>query len=147
MSTWKYAKVATFALLTWGCGMAESVEFQPKPPDGASTVGAGAETGKLDADVTALLRDKYAIVSARYYRVAGDVPWLAVAKSVQNQMAQKSIQRTMLDWYEPGIDFIEIYPQGTSGAAFALAMPKGTKTNSDKLVGFYVLGTPAGAKK
>ena len=97
--------------------------------------------------MTALLRNKYAIVSARYYRVAGDVPWLAVAKSVQNQMAQKSIQRTMLDWYEPGIDFIEIYPQGTSGAAFALAMPKGTKTNSDKLVGFYVLGAPAGAKK
>lgn len=99
---------------------------------------ANAETEKLDAEVTAFLRDSYEIESARYFRVAGEVPWIAVSKSIRNQMAQKSIQSVMFDWYEPGIDFVDVYPQGSDGA-FAVAMPQGSQSGADKLIGFYVL--------
>ena len=80
------------------------------------------------------------------YQVPGEIPWIAVSKSVQNQMAEKSIQRTMFAWYEPGIDFVDIYPQGKK-AAFALAMPKGTNPSAEKLVGLYILSTPTAMKK
>jgi hypothetical protein len=147
MKTWKNAKfVVALAMLALGCGMAESVVFQPKPLDGVKEVAAGEGSKKLDAEVTAFLRNKHVIASARYYLVPGEYPWIAVSKSVQNQMAEKGIQRVMFDWYEPGLDFVEVYPQGKSGAAFAVAMPKGTKSSAEKLVGFYVLSAP-GAKK
>jgi hypothetical protein len=147
MKTWKNARiVAALALLAWGCGMAENTVFQPKPLDGMKGVAAAENTRQLDAEVTAFLRNKYAIASAHYFEVPGDIPWIAVSKSVQNQMAEKSIQRTMFAWYEPGIDFVEVYPEGKNGAAFAVAMPKGTKSGSDKLVGFYVLSAPAASK-
>jgi len=80
------------------------------------------------------------------YLVVSDAPWIAISKSVQNQMAAKSIHKMMFPWYEPGIDFIEIYPQGKNGAAFALAMPKSADFDGDKLIGFYVLSAPASAK-
>ena len=148
MTTWKNASnLVAIALMTWGCGMAENAVFQAKPLDGIKEVSATEESKKLDAEVAAFLRDKYAIGSARYYRVPGEFPWIAVSKSVQNQMAEKSIQRTMFEWYEPGLDFVEVYPQGKVGAAFAVAMPKGTKSNAEKLVGFYVLSAPGGAAK
>jgi len=81
--------------------------------------------------------DKYTIASARYFAVPGEVPWFAVSKSVQNQMAETSIQRVIFEWNDPGIDFVEVYPQGDG--AFAVAMPKGTKSSAEKLIGFYVL--------
>jgi len=52
-------------------------------------------------------------------------------------MGERSIPRAAYAWHEPGLDFVEVYPQG--GSAFAVAMPKGTKTSSPKLVAFYVL--------
>jgi hypothetical protein len=148
MSTWKYAKVAAFALLAWGCGMAESAEFQPKPPDGASTVGTGEETGKLDADVTALLRDKYAIVSARYYRVAGDVPWLAVAKSVQKS---DGAENRFSGRCSIGTSRVSISSRSIRKERAARPSPSPCQRERRPIrksyVGFYVLGVPAGAKK
>jgi len=147
MRTWKNAKIVVALTMTaWGCGVAETTVFQPKPLDSMKEVPATEDSKKLDAEVTAFLRNKYAIASARYYQAPGEIPWIAVSKSVQNQMAEKSIRRTMFEWYEPGIDFVEVYPQGKNGAAFAVAMPKGTKSSADKLVGFYVLSAPAAAK-
>ena len=133
-------------VLSWGCGMAEVKVFQPKPLDGMKEAAASADSRKLDAEVTAFLRDKFAIASARYYQVPAEIPWIAVSKTVQNQMAEKSIKRTMFEWYEPGIDFVEIYPQGKDGAAFAVAMPKGASPGGEKLVGFYALSAPATKK-
>ena len=121
--------------------MAKSNVFQPTPLDGMNGVPASEASEKLDAEVEAFLRGQFSIESARYYLVPGDIPWIAVSKSVQNQMAEQSIQRTMFDWYEPGIDFVEVYPQGNSGAGFAVAMPQGTNSRAEKLVGFYVLST------
>src|SRR5258705_11717435 len=104
MRTWRNAKiVVALGMMASGCGMAESAVFQPKPLDSVKEAAAGEESKKLDAEVTAFLRNKYAIASARYYQVPGEIPWNAVSKSVQNQMAEKSIQRTMLEGYEPGI--------------------------------------------
>jgi hypothetical protein len=144
MHKWRDARIPALAAAVWltlGCGMAENKALvQPKPPANAKEIQAGDESRKLDTDVTTLLRGKYGIVSGRYFRVAGDIPWVAVAKAVQNEMAEKSIQRTMLDWYEPGIDFLEIYPQGKAGEAFAVAMPKGARSSAEKVVGYYVLG-------
>jgi hypothetical protein len=148
MQLWKGARIAVaVAIVTWGCGMADITVFQPKPLDRMKEVPGSADSKKLDAEVTAFLRNKYVIASAHYYQTPGEIPWIAVSKSVQNQMAEKSIQRTMLEWYEPGIDFVELYPQGKNGAAFAVAMPKGTKSDADKLVGYYVLSAPGAASK
>lgn len=147
MRIWKNARiVAALGIAALGCGMADAV-FQPKPLDAMKEVPAAEESKKLDADVTAFLRNQYAIASARYYHVPGEIPWIAVSKSVQNQMAEKKIEQKLFDWEEPGIDFVEVYPQGKKGAAFAVAMPTGTKSSADKLVGFYILSAPAGAKK
>ncbi|HLK63430.1 MAG TPA: hypothetical protein VKU19_08320 [Bryobacteraceae bacterium] len=146
MRPWKNASiVVALAMSAWGCGMAEIKVFQPKPLDNLKEVPATDDSKKLDAEVTAFLRNQYAIASARYYQAPGEIPWIAISKSVQNQMAEKSIQRTMFDWYEPGIDFVEVYPEGKN--AFAVAMPTGTKSNADKLVGFYILSANAAAKK
>jgi hypothetical protein len=151
MITWKNTKtvmVATLslALLQWGCIMAETKVFQPKPLDGMKEVTASENSAKLDAETKSFLRDQFSIKSARYYLVPGEIPWIAVSKSIHNQMAEKSIQRKMFEWYEPGIDFVEIYPQGKNGAAFAVAMPKGSNPSANKLVGFYVLSAPAAEK-
>ena len=138
MTTWKNAKaILALAVLAWGCGVAEAALFEPKPMDGAKEVQANEATKKLDAEVTAFMRDKYTIGSARYYQIVGEIPWIAVSKNVQNQMAEKSIKRVMFEWYEPGLDFVEVYPQGKQG--FALAMLKGTRSNAEKLVGYYTL--------
>jgi hypothetical protein len=142
----QHARISlAFALLLWGCHLAESAIVEPKPLASAKELTAGDESKKLDADVIEFVRGRYTIVSARYYRIGADVPWVAISKNVQNQMAEKSIKRVMLDWYEPGIDFVETYPQGQEGAAVAVAMPKGAKSSAEKIVGYYVLGP--GAKK
>jgi hypothetical protein len=136
----KYARIVVgLTLLAWGCGMAESPVVEPKPLEQMKEVSASADSKKLDAEVTAFLRDKYTISSARYYQTPGEIPWIAVSKNVQNQMKEKSIERKLFEWYEPGLDFVEVYPQGKNGGAFAVAMPKGTKSDAQKLVGFYVL--------
>lgn len=146
MRSWSIATIGmALAAMAWGCGMGKSAVFQPEPLDDMKEAQAGAETEKLDAEVTAFLRDKYEIVSASYYELAGEVPWIAISKSVRNQMAAKSIQPVMFDWYEPGLDFVDVYPQGSDGA-FALAMPEGSRSAADKLIGFYVLKAPAAAQ-
>jgi len=144
MKPWKNARIVVALAMMWGCGMAETV-FQPKPLDYMKAVPATEKSRKLDAEVTEFLRKQYVIASAHYYDVPGEVPWIAVSKTVQNQMLEKSFEPVYFKWYEPGLDFVEVYPQG-NGAAFAVAMPKGTKSSAEKLVGFYVLGAPAGKK-
>lgn len=138
--------IILLAMTTWGCGMAEVKVTQPKPLGGMKEVAASGDTRKLDAEVTKFLRDKFAIVSARYYQASAEAPWISISKSVNNQMADKSIRQTMFAWYEPGLDFIEVYPQGKDGGGFALAMPAGTDPNGEKLIGFYVLGPPSAKK-
>lgn len=149
MRLWKNTGIIitlVLAIFTWEYGMTETRIFQPKPLDGMKEVPTSKDSEKLDAEAIAFFRGKFSIQSAHYYQVPGEIPWIAVSKSVQNQMAEKSIQRTMFEWYEPGIDFIEVYPQGNNGAAFAVAMPKGANLSADKLVGFYVLSAPAAAR-
>jgi hypothetical protein len=136
MIPWKLAMlVLVLASLVGGCSMTKGSVYQPEPLEGMTAVPSSDDTKKIDAAVTMFLRGEYVIASASYYRVPADIPWIAVSKSVKNQMAAESIQQTMFAWYEPGIDFVEIYPQGKN--AFAIAMldwPSG-----DYLVGFYVL--------
>ena len=149
MNRCKDVKISLLAfawLLVWGCGMAENTIVQPKPPENVKDLAVGDESRQLDADVKEFVRGKYTIASARYFQVPGDVTWASISRSVQNQMQEKSIPRVMLEWYEPGIDFVETYPQGKNGGAFAVAMPKGTKSNSDKIVGYYVLSAGTAAK-
>ncbi len=148
MKTWQNATVTmTLAMLASGCAVDESSVFQAKPLEYMKEVPVSEQSKKLDAEVMTFVRDQYAISSAHYYEVSGEIPWIAISKSVQNQMAEKSFQRKMFEWWEPGIDFVEVYPQGNQGDAFGLAMPKNTKSSSNKLVAFYFLKTPAGAKK
>ncbi len=73
--------------------MAETMIFQPKPIEGMIKVPASADSGKLDQEVKTFCRGQFAIGSASYYQVAGEIPWLAISKSIQNQMAAKSIGR------------------------------------------------------
>ncbi len=147
MKTWQNTTVAlALAMLVSGCAVDESSVFQPKPLEYLKEVPASEQSKKLDADLTAFVRDQYAIRSVHYYEVSGEIPWIAISKSVQNQMAEKSFQRKTFEWWEPGIDFVEVYPQGTQGDAFALAMPKNTRSSANKLVGFYILKSPSGAK-
>ena len=148
MKKWKGVNLATAALviLTLGCnGMFDSV-FQPKPLDGMKAIAASEETKKLDQEVTGFLRGRYAIEKAKYYRAPASMAWIAISKNVQNQMAAKSIKPIMFEWYEPGIDFVEIYPQGEKGAGFALAAPRDMQFEGEKLLAFYVLSSAGGKK-
>jgi len=143
MKTWKSVGITlAMAILSSGCGMSETKVIEAKPLEGVKTLAASEQTKKLDTEVLAFLREGYTIASARYYMVEGDIPWIAVSKSVQNQMAEKSFERKIFPWYEPGFDFVEVYPQA-NGKAFAVAMPKGTKSSAEKLVGYYVLTATA----
>ena len=77
------------AMLMGGCSM--PVDAQPGPPAGnqgeIARNDAGANAVALDAAVTTYLRDGYRVQSARYYRIAPDVPWVAVQKGVANALA------------------------------------------------------------
>lgn len=139
--------VLALALTPGGGVLAMSGVFQPVPLETMRAVPVTNESRKLDAEVIVFLRGKYKIKSGHYYQVPAEIPWIAVSKSIQNQMAEKSIPKQLFEWYEPGLDFVEIYPQSKSDIAFAVAMLKGTKSNSKKLVGFYVLAVPAAAPK
>jgi hypothetical protein len=147
MGRWKFwSSVVVIAFCAWGCGMAETRVIQPKPPDGTKEVKPSGETRILDAEVKTFLRDEFTIVSARYFQPASAIPWISISKSVQNQMAEKSVKRTMFEWYEPGLDFVEVYPQEKNRGAFALAIPKESRLDSVRLIGFYVLSAPSAAK-
>lgn len=129
-----------FGFLSSGCSMADTVSAIPPTGDHVKVVdaaAAGADVKALDAEVTKFLRGKYAIKSATYYTFTGDVPWVAISKNVQNQMAEKSIQRVVYDWNNPGYDFVDVYPQGEAG--FAVGMLTTTRAGKAKLVGYYVL--------
>ncbi len=135
-----FVTTAVLALFSSGCSMADTVTaISPvnehvKPVDAAT---ASADVAALDAEVTAFLRGRYTIESASYYHFAGEIPWVAIAKSVQNQMREKSIERVVFDWNNPGYDFVEVYPQGKS--AFAVAMYTKSSRSKQKLVGYFVL--------
>lgn len=126
-------------IFAWGCGQVNTKVFQPKPLEGLKEVSPSGNTEKLDSEANAFFRNRYTIVSAHYYKVPAELPWIAVSKSVSNQMADKSIQRKLFEWYKLGVDFFDVYPQGNNTTAFALAMPKETNFNAEKLVAFYVL--------
>ena len=134
------AIVVAVVMLIGGCRMTQSAVFQAKPLESMKAVPASESTHALDTELTAYLRGRYLLVSASYYRAPAMIPWLAISKSVQNQMAEMSIQPAIFEWNEPGVDFIEVYPQEKHDAAFAVAMPRGSKSDAEKLVGFYVLG-------
>jgi hypothetical protein len=142
MKRWKNKRIVVvlaLVMLSWACDKVETKVFRPKPLDSMKEVQVSEESKKLDAEVLTFFRDQFSIKSAHYYLLPGEIPWIAFSKSVQNQMAEKLIRRTVFDWYEPGIDFIEVYPQGNNDTVFAVAMPKGTNPSADKLIGFYVL--------
>lgn len=120
--------------------MADTVT--PKSPEDkyvtAVAAGSAPEAAKkLDADVIKFLRGAYTIKSVHYYRFDPDVPWVAITKDVQNQMLKKSIKRVFYEWFEPGLDLIEVYPQGKT--AFAVAMDSKTPPGAESFVGYYVL--------
>lgn len=137
--TIKTVLVLVLAILPWRYIMAETSVFQPSPLEGMKEVPVSEASKELDAEVTAFFRGRFSIESADYYLVPGEIPWIAVSKFVQNQMKEKSIRRTQFDWYEPGIHFVEVYLQDNDRAAFAVAMPEGTNSRTEKLIGFYVL--------
>lgn len=140
MKIWKIL-IFVIALMSvipsWGCNMTESNFFQPKPTESMKEIQASENSEKLDADVIAFSQGQFSIESARYYHAPAKTPWLAVSKSIQNQMAEESFHQKIYEWHEPGIDIIDVYPQGNT--AFAVAMPKDRDRSADKLIGFYVL--------
>lgn len=123
--------------------MADTVTADPPTGDHVSVVpatSAAAEIAALREEVTQFLRGKYVIQSGSFYRFRSDVPWVAISRRVQNQMAEKSIRRMVYDWNSPGRDFVDVYPQGNT--AFAVAMDaKGAKAQGS-LVGYFVLVAP-----
>jgi hypothetical protein len=138
---WNAFLAATFlGLAVSGCSMADTAT--PKSPDekyatlvDAKSVPDAAK--KLDAEVIKFVRGAYTLKSAHYYRFDADVPWVAITKDVQNQMLKKSVKRIFYEWFEPGYDLIEIYPQGKT--AFAVAMDSKTLRGEKNIVGYYVL--------
>lgn len=134
------AAAIIFGLLSSGYTMADTITANPPTGDHVKVVdvaGATADIQALVEEVTKFLRGNYKIKSASYYRFRGDVPWVAISKNVQNQMAEKSIQRVIYDWNNPGYDFVDVYPQGD--AAFAVAMHVKGGPGKSKLVGYFVL--------
>jgi len=127
-------------LFLLGCNMAETrVPKSPQDKYVTEVAAAAAQESakRLDAELIALLRGGYTIESVHYYRFDPDIPWVAIAKNVQNQMSEVAVSRETLDWAEPGLDFAELYPQGKK--AFAVAMLKDTPSNAAKFVGYYLL--------
>ena len=127
-------------LFLLGCNMAET-RVPKSPQDKYVTEVAVADAQdwakRLDAELIALLRGGYTIESVHYYRFHRDIPWIAIAKNVQNQMSEMAVARQTIEWAEPGLDFAELYPQGKK--AFAVAMLKDTPNNAAKFVGYYLL--------
>ena len=58
-------------------------------------------------------------------------------KNVENQMLEKSVHRALFEWNNPGMDFVDVYPQ--DDRAFAVAMYSKTASSKVKFVGYYVL--------
>jgi hypothetical protein len=128
-------------LLSSGC-VAGTITATPPTGDHVKAVDVAsvtADIAALDEEVSKFLRDKYTIKSGNYFRFRADVPWVAIAKNVQNQMAEKSVQRVIYDWNNPGYDFIDVYPQGDT--AFAVAMYAKGGAGKTRLVGYFVLAT------
>jgi hypothetical protein len=123
-----------------GCSMAETITPKPPVEDYAKEVAATSSpvlAKALDGVVTRYLRGTYKIKSVQYYKFKSDVPWVAISKEVQNQMLEKSVKRSFFDWNEPGIDIIDIYPQGKT--AFVIAMDKKALLSKKQFVGYYVV--------
>lgn len=120
--------------------MADTITANPPTGDHVNVVDANdaaAEIAALHEELAKFLRDKYAIKSGHYYRFRADVPWVAISKNVQNQMAEKSVQRVIFDWNNPGYDFVDVYPQGDT--AFAVAMYSKSGAKKTRLVGYFEL--------
>jgi hypothetical protein len=123
-----------------GCSMAETITPKPPVENYAKEVAAASSPAlakALDGVVTKYLRGTYKIKSVQYYKFKSDVPWVAISKEVQNQMLEKSVKRSFFDWNEPGIDIIDVYPQGKT--AFVIAMDKKALLAKKQFVGYYVV--------
>jgi hypothetical protein len=120
-------------------GNAMNLTKQPKSPvdEYVKAVASDTTSAILDANVTKYLRSQYKIKSATYYKVDPVLSWQQVVKPVQNEMAEKFVPRVSYDWHSPGIDLIEVFPQGKS--AFAVAMLVSEKKGAPHLIGYYVL--------
>jgi hypothetical protein len=103
----------------------------------ASASADAKHTKGLDGQLLGILGKQYKIKSAHYYKVARDMSWAAISKNVQNQMLEKSISKGQFAWENPGVTFLEVYPQGTS--AFAVAMDASTAKSAQKFIGYFVL--------
>jgi hypothetical protein len=139
---WLFVGTAFLGLFLSGCSMADTVTATSPVSEHVKAVEASAAAANakaLDAEVTKFLRKKYAIKSATYYSFGAGIPWVAISKNVQNQMREKSVERVIYDWNNPGIDFVDVYPQGDT--AFAVAMYTKTSGSKEKFVGYYVLTT------
>lgn len=120
--------------------MADTVTAIPPTGDHVKVVAAAdakADIAALHDELTKYLRDKYTIQSGSYFRFSKDVPWVAISKNVQNQMAEKSIERVVFEWNNPGYDSVDVYPQGKT--AFAVAMHSKSGPGKPKFVGYFVL--------
>lgn len=95
------------------------------------------EQKALDAQVTKIFGSKYRIASSRYFAASADVSWVAISKSVQNQMLERSIKRSHYDSEKPGIVLVDFYPQ--PHGAFVLAMDRNAGRQGERLVGYFVL--------
>lgn len=140
-SVLQYSSRATallFGLFLSGSTMSDVIKANPPTGEHVAAVQADNETAEIKnlmEEVTKFVRGKYAIKSGNYYRFRGDVPWVAISKNVQNQMAEKSIKRMLFDWNNPGFDFVDVYPQGDS--AFAVAMSSKSSSGKSRLVGYF----------
>ena len=132
------ASALLFGLFLSGSTMSDVIKANPPSGEHVKAVQAASETAEIKNlidEVTKFVRGRYTIKSGDYYRFRGDVPWVAISKNVQNQMAEKSIQRVIYEWNNPGFDFVDVYPQGDS--AFAVAMSSKSSSNKSKLVGYF----------
>jgi hypothetical protein len=139
-----FLSVVIAGFLTAGCSMAETVTpVSPIEALGGDYIKSAPASGNaksvksLDGQLLALVGKQYKVKSSQYYKVAKDIPWIAISKNVQNQMLEKSIQKADFPWEDPGITFVEIYPQGTG--AFAVAMDDSTVDSPEKFISYFVL--------
>ncbi len=135
-----YLGFVLFGLSIAGCSMADTViATSPvsKYVKALDASAAGANASALDDELTKFLRHKYKIESSSYYSFGSDIPWVAISKNVENQMLEKSVHRALFEWNNPGMDFVDVYPQ--DDRAFAVAMYSKTASSKVKFVGYYVL--------
>lgn len=130
--------ISTFSVKGYSMDLVQAKSPIGKYVTNTNVTKSKLEIEELNNEVIKYLHDEsLTIISAQYYDFSGDVPWVAIAKNVQNQMLEKSIMKAKYEWNNPGYDLVDVYPQKDS--AFAVAMYSKHVKNKTKLVGYYVL--------